>query len=145
MEPYMIWIWLAVVCISLIYEFFSVSLTSLWFAIGGIVSLIMAAMKVDILTQVIVFIVVSFVFLISLRKIALKYLFGKKEEKTNVDAFIGNSYTLNGEINETQNGTVTINGVVWTCIAENPQTHIKDGTIVTVKEIRGNKLVVSKK
>ena len=145
MEQYMIWVWLAVVCVSLIYEFFSVSLTSLWFAIGGVVAIILAALKFDLLVQVIVFIAVSFVFLISLRKIALKYLFSKKQEKLNADAFIGNSYILEGEIDETHSATVKINGVVWTCVAENPQTHIKDGTLVVVKEIRGNKLIVSKK
>ena len=146
MENYMIWIWLAVVCVSLIYEFISVgSLTSLWFAIGGIVAIILSALKVDILIQVIVFVSVSFVFLISLRKLALKYLFSKKQEKLNTDAFIGNSYILNGDIDSTQSGTVSINGVVWTCIAENPQIHIKDGTTIIVKEIRGNKLIVAKK
>ena len=145
MEQYMIWIWLAVVCFSLVYEFFSVSLTSLWFAIGGVVSIILAALKVDILVQVVVFVAVSFVFLVSLRKFALKWLFSKKDEKTNLDAIIGTNHTLNGNISELETGTIKINGIVWTCIAENPQTKILDGTIVTIKEIRGNKLVVAPK
>ncbi len=145
METYMIWIWLAVVLISLTYEFFSPSLTSIWFAIGGLVSLVLAAFKVNILVQVIVFIIVSLIFLISLRKIALKWLYSKKQEKTNTDALIGGSYTLKGDINENQNGTIKINGVEWSCVAKDNQAQIKDGTKVTIIEIKGNKLVVEEK
>ncbi len=145
MEQYMIWIWLAVVAISLIYEFFSASLTSLWFAIGGLVSLILAATKSTIITQIIMFFIVSLVFLLSLRKIALNYLYKNKDSKTNMDAIIGTQHTLLKSISDDNYGLISINGVEWNCIAENPHTKISEGTNVTIIEIRGNKLIVSTK
>ena len=141
---YMIWVWLGIIVFSLIAEFISVSMTSLWFAFGGLVSLILASTgKVDILWQVIVFVLVSLAFLISLRKLALKFLF-KKDEKTNVDALAGKEFFLLTEINEQNAGTLKMDGVVWSCISVNEKETIPEGTKVQIVEVKGNKLVVKK-
>ena len=138
----MIWIWLGVIVVSLIIEFVSISMTSLWFAVGGIISLILSAVGVGIVWQVCVFSIVSFTCLLSLRKLALKFLFRNKEEKTNTNAFIGKHYTLLKEINENQLGTIKIDGVVWSCKAQDDTETILAGKKVEVVEIAGNKLVV---
>ena len=140
---WMIWVWLAVIVLSLVYEFISVSLTSFWFAIGGIVSLILAACKVPLLWQIIVFILVSLIFLLSFRKLALKFLFRKNDEKTNTSALIGREALLIGEINQFDTGTVKIDGVEWTCVSVNPGETIPSGSIVKIEQIKGNKLYVS--
>ena len=108
----MIWVWLGVVVVSLIIEFVSISMTSLWFAFGGIISLILAASGVGIVWQVCVFSIVSFVCLLSLRKVALKFLYKNKDEKTNTNAFVGKKYTLLKDINENQLGEIKIDGVL---------------------------------
>ena len=142
---WMIWVWLAVIVISLIYEFISVSLTSFWFAVGGLVSLILAATgKVNLLWQIIVFILVSLIFLLSLRKFALKFLFRKNNEKTNTSALIGREALLIGEINQFDTGTVKLDGVEWTCTSVNPGETIPSGSVVKIEQIKGNKLYVSK-
>ena len=138
----MIWIWLGVIVLSLIIEFVSISMTSLWFAIGGIISLILAAVGVGIVWQVCVFSIVSFTCLLSLRKLALKFLFKNKEEKTNTNSFVGKHYTLLKEINENQLGEVKIDGVIWSCKGEDDTKTILAGKKVEIVEIAGNKLVV---
>ena len=63
--------------------------------------------------------------------------------KTNVDTLAGSVFTLYEEINPEQNGSVKINGVVWTAQTEKEQT-IKKGEKVVVKKVEGNKLIVEK-
>ena len=142
---WMIWIWLAVICASLIFEFVSTSMTSVWFAFGALVSLILSACKVDILWQVVVFVIVSLVFLLSFRKLALKFLFRNKDEKTNTSAFVGREYLLLEEVTSYNYGTVKIDGVIWSCISANPDENIPAGTVIIVQEIKGNKLIVKPK
>ncbi len=142
---WMIWVWLAVIVISLVFEFVSVSLASIWFAVGALVSLILAACKVELIWQIVVFVLVSLVFLLSFRKLALKFLFRKNEEKTNSSALIGREAVLKGEINQFNSGTIKIDGVEWACTANNVGETIPAGSVVRVEQIKGNKLFVSKK
>lgn len=139
----MIWVWLGVIVLSLVLEFISVSLTSVWFAFGALVSLILAACGVGLLWQVIVFILVSLIFLLSFRKIALKFLFKRNDEKTNTSALVGRKALLTGEINQFDTATVRIDGVEWTCVASKNGETIPSGSTVVIDEIKGNKLFVS--
>ena len=142
---WMIWVWLAVICASLIFEFVSPNMTSIWFAVGALVSLILAACKVDLLWQVVVFVLISLAFLLSFRKLAIKFLFKKEDEQTNTKSFIGKEYVLTEEITPVSVGTIKIDGVMWSCISTDNQQTIAVGTRVIVKDIKGNKLIVSPK
>ena len=139
---WMIWVWLGIIVMSLIIEFVSISMTSLWFAIGGLVSLVLASVGVGVIWQIVVFAIISFVCLLSLRKVALKFLYRNKDDKTNKDAIIGRELFVNEEITEQKMGTVKIDGVVWSCISSDPKKEIKSGAKVIIKEIKGNKFVV---
>ena len=143
---WMIWIWVAVICVSLIFEFISTSVTSVWFTFGALVSLILCTLKVDLLWQVVAFVLVSFVFLLSFRKLALKFLYRKhQDERTNSSALVGKEFILLGEINPLNVGTIKVDGVEWSCISTNKNQTIEVGTSVIVQEIKGNKLVVTPK
>lgn len=142
---WMIWVWLAVVCASLIFEFASASMTSVWFAVGALVSLILSACKVDILWQVVVFVLVSLIFLLSFRRLALKFLFKNNTEKTNASSLVGKEYILLSEISPLNVGMVKVDGVQWSCICTDQTATVSTGTVVVIKEIKGNKLVVSPK
>ena len=135
-----IWIWVAVVAISLIIEFSTMEMVSIWTAAGGLVSLILAACNVSLEIQLIVFFAVSITLLLSLRKIALKYLI-KNNSKTGADSLIGSKHTLLSDIREDQLGTIKINGVVWNVTTENG-TEIVAGNKVEIIAIKGNKFIV---
>lgn len=111
----MIWVWLAVVAVSLIVEFLSFDLTSIWFAVAGMVSLILSAIEgVSWEVQLVVFIVLSAVLLIFIRKICRKTLLKNTNTKTNVDAYAGKRTKLLKEIGTDENfGEVKFNGVIW--------------------------------
>ena len=138
----MIWVWLAVIAVSLIVEFFTWDLTSIWFAVAGLVALIMSAIDgINWVWQLGVFIVISAVLIIFVRQLCRRLLL-KSDEKTNVDSFIGKKAKLLTAVGENENfGTVKFNGVVWNATTENGSKLEKD-TEVEVVKVDGNKMIV---
>ena len=139
---YMLWVWIGVVAVSLIVEALSMDMTSIWFAVGGLFSLILWAIIPDqIVWQVAVFLVISALCIIFLRKIAKRILFQKPTVATNIDKMIGTHTKLLESIKENAPGTLKINGVVWTAISLNDK-EIEGGTEVEIIQIEGNKMIV---
>ncbi len=139
----MIWVWLAVVAVSLIVEFMSWDLTSIWFAAAGLVSLILSAIDgVAWEVQLAVFIVISALLLIFVRKICRKLLLKNMNTKTNVDAYAGKRSKLLKAIGADENyGEIKFNGVVWQAMSETGE-EIEAGAEVEVIRVEGNKMVV---
>lgn len=140
----MIWVWLAVVAVSLIIEFITWDLTSIWFAVAGLISLILSAIDgINWIWQLGVFIVLSALLIIFVRQICKKLLL-KTDEKTNVDAFIGKRTKLLTSIGENENfGTLKFNGVVWNATAED-NSQIAEQSEVEIVKVDGNKMIVKK-
>ena len=139
----MIWVWLAVVAVSLIVEFLSWDLTSIWFAIAGLVSLILSAIDgIAWEVQLAVFIVISALLLIFVRKICRRVLLKNANTKTNVDAYIGKRSKLLKAIGADENfGEVKFNGVIWQATSE-AHDEIEAGAEVEVVRVEGNKMIV---
>jgi len=136
----MIWIWMAVIAISLFYEIYTVQFVGLWFVAGAIAALILETLNVHFAYQILAFVVISLAFLILLRSICLKY-FNKRTGKTNMDLIIGKKVLLIKPITEHENGAVKINGVVWTaCGAEGFLG--KADAEVEIVGVEGNRLIV---
>ena len=141
----MIWIWLAVVAVSLIVEFITMDLTSVWFSIAGLVALIMSAVGgIAWEIQLLVFIILSALLLIFVRNITKRILARSKEDtKTNVDSLIGKRTKLLSPITHDDKGTISINGVVWNVVTDNEEP-VEEGKVVEVIKVSGNKLIVRK-
>ena len=139
----MIWVWLAVVAVSLIVEFMSWDLTSIWFAVAGLISLILSAIDgIAWEVQLAVFIVISALLLIFVRKICRKLLLKNLNTKTNVDAYAGKRSKLLKAIGTDENyGEVRFNGVIWQAMSDSGE-EIEAGTEVEVVRVEGNKMVV---
>ena len=140
----MLYVWLAVVAICLIVEFITFDLVSVWFILGGIVSMILVALGVELLWQLVAFIVISLLCLIFCRKPIMKLL-GKNKSSTNADANIGKEFTLLTPISFGSPGTIKINDVIWNVIGEKDDTEISSGVKVEIVEIKGNKFIVKEK
>ena len=138
-----IYIWLAVTAVALILEFCTNDMLSIWFAGGGVVAMIIAALGASWYVHLPVFIAVSLVLLLSFRKLVLKYL-DKGDVRTNADSAIGKEFELITEIGFNHPGTIKINDVVWNAVTENQNDQIPAGTIVRVVKISGNKYIVEK-
>lgn len=139
------WIWLALVIVAVVVELISTDMTSIWFAIGALVAMILAIFpEVAWYVQLPVFLVISFVLLLSLRPIAKKYLTSRDNTKTNVDALAGQRVILQTAPTAAEAGTATIGDVTWMVVSENPSDEFAAGETAEVAEVRGNKLVIKK-
>ena len=138
----MFWVWLAVIAISIIIEIITLDLVSVWFAFGAVVPFILSAREgVGIEWQIAIFVVVSALLIIFVRKYAQKLLFKNMNSKTNVDALEGRKVRLLEDTDFEKNGSVKINDVVWTAISDDGKL-IKQGSLVEIVKVDGNKLHV---
>ena len=112
----------------------------IWFAGGGLVALIISATGLGWYYQLIAFIVVSFALLLAFRQAVLKKL-NSKEVRTNADMAIGKEFRLLSAITFDNLGTIKVNDVTWNVVSSNDMP-IPAGSIVVVKELKGNKYVV---
>lgn len=136
MEP--IWIWTIIVAASLIIEFITLEMVSIWLAVGGIFGLILCAFGVPIEIQIIVAVVIAVACILGLRKFALKFL-EKSSKSKEAEILTGHTAVVTEKVSPNRPGMVKMNGVVWTAISEQ---EIEPNTEVEILETKGNKLIV---
>ena len=138
----MVYIWLLVIAASVLTEASTSSLIAIWFAPAALVSAILAALNVPVYIQVLVFVVLSSIFMLLFYK-KLKDNILKKSEKTNLDAIIGKNAVVEEEFSNLKVGRVKVGGISWSAVSESEESFSK-GDIVTIKEISGVKLICAK-
>ena len=117
------------------------SLTSIWFALAGVISFILSLLGMPVHLQIIVFFVASAVLVLSTRPLVKKFL-AKEKQKTNFDRIIGQKALVIEDIDAVKgNGQIKINGAVWSARAEE---FIKKDELVLIKEIKGVHAIVEK-
>ena len=141
MEP--IYIWLMVLVFFIVIELATMGLTTIWFAGGALIALLLAAFNASFYVQLSVFLIISIVLLVVTRPLALKY-FNKSVEKTNAEGLIGTqAIVVTRSHNIQEEGQVMLGGMEWSARAYEEDRIIPSGSVVEVKEIRGVKLIVS--
>ena len=141
MEP--IYVWLMTLVVFVVVEIATMGLTTIWFAGGSLIALLLAALGTSFYVQLGVFLIVSIVLLVVTRPLALKY-FNKSVEKTNAEGLIGKRAIVITQIdNLREEGQVMLAGMEWSARAYEENGIIHSGSVVEVKEIRGVKVIVS--
>ncbi len=141
METY---IWLGLFIVLLLIELFTVGLTTVWFAAGALIALILSSAGVSLPAQIIAFVLISALLLIFTRPLAVKYLNGRRT-KTNADSLIGKHAKVTEKISNTdEKGAVFVEGKEWTARASSDTETIEEGTLVNILEISGVKLIVER-
>ncbi len=141
---YMLWIWLAVIILAGILEAGTMQLVSIWFIGGGFVALIVAMLGGPLWLQLILFSLCSVVLLAFARSI-LKDKLQVGKNKTNADSLVGKICIVDEPIDNIRfEGSIRINGLVWTARSANDSVTIKKGERVEVTDIQGVKLIVKK-
>ncbi len=137
-------VWLVIAIILGIIEAVTVSLTSVWFAIGALAAIIPAYFEVPIWGQILVFLAVSAISFAFTRRF-FKDVVKVKKEPTNADSLIGTDGIVTAEINNLEgNGKVYISGLTWSARSVNGNK-ISEGAVVTVRKIEGVTLIVNEK
>lgn len=142
MENYMWIIWLGIFVLAIVIESLTADLVTIWFAFGGMIALIISFIPgVSWWIELIIFMVISVVSLLCLRPIASRLL-KRNIVSSNVDEMIHKKGKMIKTCDEINHGEVKINGVVWTAISSDEHKVIKEGSVVEVLAVDGNKLVV---
>ncbi len=140
MDAYII-VWIILFAVFSLIEAATISMVTIWFAIGTLFAIAANLLGASPLTQVIVFVIVSIIMLISIFPFVRKKMKAKSYD-TNVDALIGKTAVVKEIISLNKIGQVSVNGVIWSATGEG--TFDKE-EVVTIINVEGNKLIVERK
>ncbi len=129
--------WLVIAAIMIIVEIITMGLSSIWFAAGAIGSAITAAFDGPEWLQIIVFMVVSTVFLLILKPLAKKKL-NVKVVPTNAQSLVGTKVKILKLTDDPGIAVTRINDVEWRVVYDGV---VEVGDELTVREISGTKLI----
>lgn len=136
-------IWIAVGLAAVVLELLTPSaLVSIWLAIGALAGWICALFHLSIAIQIIACLLVSILFIVLVRPLAVKYLRGNITA-TNADRLIGDIAVVTRSIGESDWGEVKIHGTLWSAVSIDHET-IEVNEKVRVAAIEGAKLLVRK-
>lgn len=134
----MTYIWLIIIVILSIIEFATINLTTIWFVISGIVSLIISFFSDNLSLQVGVFVIFGIILLLLTRKFLVR-LIPKKQVKTNLDRIIGMKGIVTNKDDDTLE--VKVDGKKWSAYSDDK---LEIGDEVIIREINSVKLKVEK-
>ena len=137
----MTWLWLAVVLFSLVVEILTRQLVSIWFAAAGAIVLLLSYSPINEVFQIAVFLILSIVFLILVRRWTQTKL-KKSTVATNVDSFIGRRAIVTETVDLEGKGRVRIDGVEWVVILQDEDEIIQIYDVVEITAVEGAKFVV---
>ena len=136
---------LLLLIVMIVTELITMGLTTIWFAGGTIIAIILAVLHVPVAIQIAAFLVVSIVLLIFTRPIAVKY-FNHDRLKTNVESMIGRQAVVISEIDNLNGiGQIQVNGQEWSARTVEDGQVIPVGEVVVIKAVSGVKLIVELK
>ncbi len=134
-------IWLVALIAFSILEAVTFGLTSIWFAAGALIALIISILDGPTWLQITAFLVVSFATMLLVRPLARKYL-TPRNTRTNADRVIGTEGIVTETIRNLDGvGLVSVGGNIWTARSENDD-ELEKGTLVRVLRIEGVKIFV---
>ena len=134
--------WFIATIAFIILEVISTALISIWFALSAFIVFIITYFMSNTLIEIIIFCILSIIFLLLTRPIYNKY-FKKKIVNTNVYSIIGKEFILKESITKDSLGKIKIDDQIWNVISNSGD--IKAGEKVIVEDINGTKLVVRKR
>ena len=136
--------WLGAFVLFGVVEAATAGLTSIWFAVGALVSLIATALGAQVWLQVTLFILASAAAIAATRPLVRRFA-KRRRVPTNADRVLGRTARVTETIdNLIPTGAVYVDGKTWTArsAAGGP---IPSGTMVTVLAMEGVKLIVREK
>lgn len=136
-------LWLILMIAFIVIEAATISLVSIWFALGSLVGLIAAVFNAPLWLQISLFVLVSGATLLLTKPLVKKFV-NSKRESTNLDRVLEKDASVTEEINNlNETGTVYVDGKEWTARSSDGSV-IQKGTVVKINKIEGVKAFVSR-
>ena len=140
----MVWVWLGVTALAAFLEMATMTLVSVWCAVGALVTVFAAYFGASLQVQLLLFVGVSILVAAVVRPLTKKYA-DPHTVPTNADRLVG----MEGRVTETINndyptGAVYIDGKTWTARSADGAS-IPKGETVEIERMEGVKLIVRAK
>ena len=132
--------WIITIILLIVLEAISINLTSIWFVISGIVSLILSFFIDSFIIQFSVFVILGVILLITTKPLLKRFL-KVNNEKTNLDRVVGMKGIVTSKIEPLTVGEVKVDGKRWSAVSESV---IEEDEVVEILKIDGVKLIVKK-
>ena len=138
------WMWIGIIVAAVVVEAFTDQLLSIWFVPAGIVATILDFLDVGVIWQVLVFLVLSLVGILFVRKFLTRFK-SDKSTRTNVDAIIGEKCVVTERIDNFAGcGLAKVKGQVWSARGVMEDDVFEPGEVLVVVAIEGVKLICKK-
>lgn len=138
----MLWIWLGITIVAAIIELITTDLVSIWFAAGGLAATITYLLHASQTVQIVVFVIVSVIFIIVARPLAKQYL-RTNIVSTNYDRVIGQHGLVLKKIDADTRGEVKVLSTQWSaCSIDNSTLEV--GDYCEILAVEGAHLIVRK-
>ena len=135
-------VWLALMVVFVLLEAGTVSMVSIWFAVGALAAMVASLLSAPLWLQIVLFVVISTALLLALRPFVRKFL-NPRLTKTNVDAIIGTEGFVTETIdNLAAAGRVKIGHMEWAARSSSGEK-LEPGTRVQVDRVEGVKVFVT--
>ncbi|MEG2421468.1 MAG: NfeD family protein [Oscillospiraceae bacterium] len=135
-------LWLALLVVFLVVEAATITVVSIWFAIGAAAAMVTSFFVESLWIQIAVFVAVSGLMLLLLRPLVHKFITPHRTA-TNADRLLGMEGTVTQDIAGSQpQGQITVAGAVWTARSETGDP-IPLGTAVCILRIEGVTAIVA--
>ncbi len=136
----MIVFWTLIILLSLYIEANTAALVSIWFVPAGIVSLIMAIFKVEVLWQLVAFAALSALFLLISLTVFRKYRKRRSILPNNVDRLKGMNAVVVKRINGAEGtGEVKVDGKYWRA-AMVDKSDAEEGEVLKVDHVESTRV-----
>ena len=132
--------WIVLIVIFIVVEAMTFGLTTIWFALGAVVALVLSLLGASWPWQLIAFVVSSIALLFATRPLVVKHV-RAKEVKTNVDSLIGKKGIVTKTIGSHNTGQIKVSSQIWTAVSAD-KTEIALDKEVEVLSVEGVKLIV---
>lgn len=140
----LMWFWLGVMLLCVVIEAATFALTTVWGAISAFVMIFVSRTNMPLKWQLILFLVLTIVLVLTTRPFAVKKLkLGK--DKTNVNSMEGQEVLVTKRISRFEKGEVKAkNGVIWSAknADEQDDADISEGSVCKIVKVDGNTLSV---
>ncbi len=134
--------WLIAMIFFIATEAMTVTLASIWFAVGALSAIVVALFGGSLMLQVTVFLASAILLLVFLRGVVRKH-FNPSVAKTNIDGIVGSTGIVLDPVNNIlSTGRIQINGMDWYA-RSTTGINIPTGFLVKVDKIEGVKVFVS--
>lgn len=135
-------VWLLMMITCVIIEASTVSLVSIWFAVGSLIAMIAASLEFSLTNQLLIFLVVSIISVAVTRPLSKKYL-KTKTVHTNLDRIISKHALVTSTITADKRGEVSVMAMMWSAKSFDNST-INEGEYCQILAIEGSHVVVKK-